>query len=372
MVSVMAQHVQPTDVPKDRDFTAGVTRSFSCSYVGTTGDSKIDDSIMDLARQIEGDGPNLCLLAEMMTTAVRISRGRSEEADFKLMNRALKEMRITEEVFHPYRNCRKVSIYGSARTKPEEPEYQTTVQFARRMREEGFMSVTGAGPGIMAAGNEGAGRDDSFGLNITLPFEASANEFIKGDPKLIDYDYFFTRKLAFVKEVDAAVGCPGGFGTMDEIFEALTLIQTGKATVYPIVLLDAPGGTYWKFWNQFIEEHLQRLKLISDHDFALFKVTDDVEVAVAEIIGFYKNYHSYRYVGDKISIRMKKELDKDVVVQLQKEFVDIMKSGEMEQRGPLDTEKDEPALAGLPRLVFRHRRGSFGRLRMLIDAINQA
>ncbi len=371
MVLVMAQQVRPTEVPKERDFTAGMTRSLSCSYVGTTGDSEIDDRILALAREIEGDSDRLCLLAEMMTTAVRISRGRSEESDFKLMNRALKEMRITEEVFYPYRNCRKVSIYGSARTKPEEPEYQTTVQFARRMREEGFMSVTGAGPGIMAAGNEGAGRDDSFGLNITLPFEASANEFIKGDPKLIDYDYFFTRKLAFVKEVDAAVGCPGGFGTMDEVFEALTLIQTGKATVYPIVLLDAPGGTYWKFWNQFIEEHLQRLKLISDHDFALFKVTDDVEEAVAEILGFYRNFHSYRYVGDKIVIRMKKKLSEKTVVHLQEEFADIIKSGEMEQGGPLKPEEDDPLLEGLPRLVFRHRRGSFGKLRLLIDAINK-
>lgn len=372
MVWVMAQHVKPTKIPTERDFTAGMTRSLSCSFVGTTGDSDVDDSIMKLAREIESDESKVCLLAEMMTTAVRISRGRTEEADFKLMNRALKEMRITEEVFHPYRDCRKVAIYGSARTKPEEPEYQTTVKFARRMREEGFMSVTGAGPGIMAAGNEGAGRDDSFGLNITLPFEASANDFIKGDPKLIDYNYFFTRKLAFVKEVDAAVGCPGGFGTMDEVFEALTLIQTGKATVYPIVLLDAPGGTYWKFWNQFITEHLQRLKLISDHDFALFKVTDDIEEAVAEITGFYRHYHSYRYVGDKIVIRLKKELDAATVTRLETDFADIVKSGKMEIRGPLKTEEDEPALQELPRLVFRHRRGSFGKLRMLINAINQA
>lgn len=371
MVLAMAQKVQPNKIPKERDFTAGMTRSFSCSFVGTTGDSEVDDRIMALAQEIEGDGGNACLLAEMMTTAVRISRGRTEESDFKLMNRALKEMRITEEVFHPYKDCRKVAIYGSARTKPEEPEYQTTVEFARRMREEGFMSVTGAGPGIMAAGNEGSGRDDTFGLNITLPFEASANDFIKGDPKLIDYNYFFTRKLAFVKETDAALGCPGGFGTMDEVFEALTLIQTGKATVYPVVLLDAPGGTYWKFWNQFIEEHLQRLKLISDHDFALFKVTDDVEEAVAEIVGFYRNYHSYRYVGDKIVIRMKSKLSDERVAKLQEDFADIIKSGEMEQSGPLKEEDDEPQLDELPRLVFRHRRGSFGKLRLLIDAINQ-
>ena len=327
-------------IPAERDFTAGMTRSLSCSFVGTTGDSGADGRIMSLAQELAEDESKVCMLAEMMTTAVRVARSRTEEPDFKLMNRALKEMQITEEVFHPYHDCQKIAIYGSARTKPEEPEYQTTVKFARRMREEGYMTVTGAGPGIMAAGNEGAGRDDSFGLNIKLPFEASANEFIAGDPKLIDYNYFFTRKLAFVKEVDAAVGCPGGFGTMDEIFEALTLIQTGKAVVYPIVLLDAPGGTYWKFWNQFIKEHLQRLKLISDHDFALFKVTDDVEEAVAEITGFYRNYHSYRYVGDKMVIRLKKELSAEVVAQLEEEFATLVKSGKMEIRGPLEEEND--------------------------------
>ena len=368
----MAQQVKPTDIPAERDFTAGLTRSFSCSFVGTTGDSETDDRIMALAKEVEDDESRVCLLAELLTTAVRVSRSRTEQADFKLMNRALKEMLTTEEVFHPYHDCKKVAIYGSARTKPDEAEYQTTVQFARRMREEGYMTVTGAGPGIMAAGNEGAGRDDSFGLNITLPFEASANEFIKGDPKLIDYDYFFTRKLAFIKEVDAAVGCPGGFGTMDEIFEALTLIQTGKATVYPVVLLDAPGGTYWKFWNQFIKEHLQRLNLISDHDFALFKVTDDVEEAVAEITGFYRNYHSYRYVGDKIVIRLKKELSGEVVAQLEEEFATLVTSGGMEVRGPLEEEGDDLGLNELPRLVFRNRRGSFGKLRLLIDAINRA
>ena len=365
----MAQHVKPTNFPKERDFTGGMMRSASCSFVGTTGEKELDKRIMALAEEIEDDN-NPCLLAEMFTTAVRIARGVVEEAEFKLMNRALKEMRISEEVFHGYRNCRKVAIYGSARTSPDEPEYQTAVEFARKMRENGFMSVTGAGPGIMAAGNEGAGRDDSFGLNITLPFEASANEFIAGDPKLIDFNYFFTRKLAFVKEVDAAVGCPGGFGTMDEVFEALTLIQTGKATVYPIVLLDAPGGTYWKFWNQFIQEHLQRLKLISDSDLSLFKVTDNVDEAVDEIIGFYENYHSYRYVGDQLVIRLQKELSEDHLKQLNNDFADIIKAGKITHTEPLRAEADEPDLAEMPRIVFRHRQRSFGRLREFINALN--
>ncbi|NIP93585.1 MAG: LOG family protein, partial [Akkermansiaceae bacterium] len=289
----MSQHVQPTKIPQERDFTGGMVPGISCAYVGSTGEKELDDRIMALAQETHGV-PNPCLLAEMMITAVRISRGAVTEGDFKLMNRALKEMREANDVFHPYRNCRKVTVFGSARTSPDDPEYQTAVRFSHRMREEGFMTITGAGPGIMAAGNEGAGRDDSFGLNISLPFEATANEFIAGDPKLINFNYFFTRKLSFVKEADAAVGLPGGFGTMDEVFEALTLIQTGKASIYPVVLLDAEGGKYWKFWKQFIDEHLARLGMISEADFALFTVTDQVEEAVEEVVGFYRIFHSYR------------------------------------------------------------------------------
>jgi hypothetical protein len=240
------------------------------------------------------------------------------------------------------------------------------------MREEGFMTITGAGPGIMAAGNEGAGRESSFGLNISLPFESSANPFIAGDEKLIDYNYFFTRKLSFVKEADAAVAMPGGFGTMDEIFEAMTLIQTGKAVIYPLVLLDAKGGTYWKFWNQFIEEHLMRLNLISESDFALFKVTDDIEVAVSEIVNFYRNFHSYRFVGDKLVIRLQDAIDPDAFDNLAREFADVVKSGVMQQRGALPEEANEVEMAEMPRIVLRHGRSDMGRLRQFIDAINEA
>ena len=234
------------------------------------------------------------------------------------------------------------------------------------------MTITGAGPGIMAAGNEGAGRDYSFGLNINLPFETSANAFINNDEKLIDFNYFFTRKLSFVKEADAAVAFPGGVGTMDELFEALTLIQTGKATVYPIVLVDAKGGKYWKFWLQFMSEHLMRLNLISETDFALFKVTDDIEVAVQEIVQFYSNFHSYRYIGDKLVIRIENALSKDAVKKLQQDFMDITNDGVIEQTGALDDESDERDLADMTRIVLRHKRRDFGRLRMLIDAINHS
>lgn len=366
----MSSHVHPTKIPQERDFTGGMIHEQSCSFIGSTGEKALDDKIMALASEISGGSDN-CLLAEMLISAIRISRGAVTEGDFKTMNRALKEMRIANEVFYPYRNCRKISIFGSARTDPEEDEYKAAVEFAAKMRDAGFMTITGAGPGIMAAGNEGAGREDSFGLNINLPFESSANAFIRGDEKLVDFNFFFTRKLSFVKESDAVVAFPGGFGTMDEIFETLTLIQTGKTRIYPLVLIDAKGGTYWKFWRQFIEEHLGRLGMISESDFALFKVTDDIDEAVEEVKRFYSNFHSYRYVGDKIVIRLQKELSSSHMKRLRKDFQDVLKSGDFVQSGPLDAESDEPQLDSLPRLVFRQRHRNFGRLRELINAVNE-
>ncbi|MGJ8696070.1 MAG: LOG family protein [Verrucomicrobiaceae bacterium] len=343
----------------------------ACSFVGSTGQRDLDEKIMLLASELASVSDS-CLLAEMFTTAVRMARGNTEIGDFKLANRALREMRESNEVFHPYRNIRKVSLFGSARTRADEPEYVTGVAFAHKMKEAGFMTITGAGPGIMAAGNEGATRDHSFGLNITLPFEAAANPFIAGDPKLIDYNFFFTRKLAFVKEAHAAVGMPGGFGTMDEVFEALTLIQTGKVTVYPVVCLDSKGGTYWKAWNQFITEHLSRLGLISDTDFHLFKVTDDVDEAVEEIVHFYKVFHSYRYVGDQLVMRLSSNPTDAAVAKLSDEFADIIKVGKIEKCEALEEEESEPEFDDLYRLKFRHKRRDFGRLRLLINAVNDA
>ncbi len=356
----------------ERDFTAAPARSGNRrSFIGTTGDADLDERIAQFAATIPGV-KDPAFLVEMMTTGARIGRMNIAPGEFKLFNRVLKEMRHAEEVFKPWRNVRKVAIFGSARTSPDEAEYKAAVEFARRMREAGFMTITGAGPGIMAAGNEGAGRADSFGLNIVLPFEAAANEFIDGDEKLISFNYFFTRKLSFVKESDALVGFPGGYGTMDEVFESLTLIQTGKSAIYPIVLIDAKGGSYWEFWAQFIREHLLRLRLISETDLALYKVTDDVAEAVAEIVRFYQVFHSYRYVGDKLVMRLLKPLAAGEPERLQKEFADLIKSGKLTQRGALDEENDEPEMAHLSRLVFRHQRGSYGRLRQLIDAINLA
>jgi uncharacterized protein (TIGR00730 family) len=357
--------------PLHRDLTAGMVPDSACQFIETTGDKELDQRILDLAKAVGGGG-DYCLLAEMISTAVGMARGTADHADFKMANRTLKELKKSSEVFHPFRGKRKVALFGSARTKPDEKEYQTAVEFSRRMTGEGFMTITGAGPGIMAAGNEGATAEHSFGLNITLPFEASANEFIAGDPKLIDYNYFFTRKLAFVKEADAGVGMPGGVGTQDEVFEALTLMQTGKAKLYPIVCLDAPGGTYWKAWKQFVEEHLFRLGMISESDFNLFKVTDSVDEAIAEITGFYANFHSYRYVGDRLVIRLQTALTNTAVTELNQNFSAMVKSGEIKQTPALKEEGNEPELAELPRLVLRHRRRDFGLLRQFINAINTA
>lgn len=367
----MSPHVQPTKVPQERDFTGGMLQCNPCAFIGSTGEKALDDKIRHLAEQV-GDGrKDSYLLAEMLISAVRTSRGSVTDGDFRTMNRVLKEMRVADEVFGPYRSYRKVSIYGSARTNPDEEEYKAAVDFSRKMRDAGFMTITGAGPGIMAAGNEGAGRADSFGLNINLPFEAVPNAYISGDPKLVGFDYFFTRKLSFVKEGDAVVAFPGGFGTMDEIFETLTLIQTGKVSIYPLVLIDAPGGTYWKFWQQFVEEHLGRLNLISDTDFSLFKVTDSVDEAVEEITRFYSNFHSYRYVGDKLVIRLQNKPSDVLLGRLKDEFSDILKSGEFDVTEPLSAEEDEPELNQLPRIVFRHGRKDFGRLRELINVLNE-
>jgi len=366
----MAKHAKESRVPPERDFTAGLVGRGRRSFVGSTGEAELDRRILELAKGIGGvKAPEL--LAEMLITAVRTGRGTMADGDFKMLNRALKEMRRAGEVFERWRGYRKVAVFGSARTPPDAPEYQAAVEFSARMREEGFMTVTGAGPGIMAAGNEGAGRDDSFGLNIVLPFEAVANEFIAGDEKLVDFNYFFTRKLWFVKESDALVAFPGGFGTMDEVFETLTLIQTGKSQIMPVVLIDAPGGTYWRFWEQFVRDHLLRGGWISESDLSLFRVTDDVGEAVAEITGFYRVFHSYRYVGDQLVLRLLERLPEKKVKRLEKEFSDLVKAGGMRQCGALDQENDEPNLKELPRLVFRHRRNDFGRLRQLIDAVNR-
>jgi len=311
-------------------------------------------------------------LREILTTVTRLVRDGTSPGDLKLINSALKEMRYSFKVFAPYRTVRKVSTFGSARTLESAPEYRQAREFAERICREGFMLLTGAGGGIMRACQEGSGRDRSFGVNIRLPFEQEPNEFISRDPKLISFKYFFTRKLVFIKEADAIVLFPGGFGTHDEGFESLTLVQTGKSRPMPIVFLDAPRGTYWKTWKRYVEEHPLRRGLISQEDMGLFTVTDNIDEAVDEIRTFYRVYHSSRYVGDRFVIRLNAPLSPALLAELNDEFQDILKDGVFEVGAALPEEEGEPEIAHLPRLVFRFNRLSFGRLRVMIDRINRS
>jgi uncharacterized protein (TIGR00730 family) len=246
-------------------------------------------------------------------------------------------------------------------------------EFSRRMwQEHGYMTITGGGDGIMGAAQRGAGRENSFGLNIRLPFEQRANETIHGDPKLVNFNYFFTRKLNFVKETQAVALFPGGFGTMDESFELLTLMQTGKGRILPVVLVDRPGGGYWKTWFAFLGDYLLKLGLVSQDDFNLFKMTGSVDEAIAEIVQFYRNYHSYRWVGQRMVFRLQRKLTDPAVKKLNTEFADLLAEGEIVQSSALPEEKNEPEMADLPRLVLLPHRRNFGRFRRLIDAMNLA
>jgi uncharacterized protein (TIGR00730 family) len=311
-------------------------------------------------------------LREILTTVVRLMRDDASTGDLKIINTALKEMRNAFKIFGPYRHIRKVSCFGSARTKETSPAYRQAKEFATRICQEGFMVLTGAGGGIMRACQEGSGRERSFGVNIRLPWEQGANEFIDRDPKLITFKYFFTRKLMFIKEADAIVLFAGGFGTHDEGFESLTLVQTGKSRPLPIVFLDAPRARYWKTWKRYVDDHLLRPGLISAEDMSLFKVTDDIEEAIAEIRRFYRVYHSSRYVGDRLVVRLNAALPLAFLQRLNDEFADILQDGVFELGEALPQEQGEPEIAHLPRLVFRFNRMRFGRLRQMIDLINQA
>jgi uncharacterized protein (TIGR00730 family) len=236
---------------------------------------RLVDEVVQRAVEAYGHGEASDFVRQIVVTALRLLRDGAEEPDVKLLNSALKELRHSFRVFAPYEHLRKVSVFGSARTQPGEPAWQQAFAFAERIAREGWMVITGAGGGIMAAAQGGAGREASFGVNIRLPFEQAANDVIAGDPKLINFRYFFTRKVVFVKESHAIALFPGGFGTHDEGFEALTLIQTGKSPIVPVVFVDAPGGSYWREWEAWVHAHLARRKLVSEHDLALFRVTDD-------------------------------------------------------------------------------------------------
>jgi uncharacterized protein (TIGR00730 family) len=327
-----------------------------------------DETQHDEERQPVG---NEQLVQQLKETADKLIRDQANRGDIKLLNTALKELRYAFKVFAPYRNQRKVTVFGSARVAPDHPAYHQAVQFSRKIVEAGFMVITGAASGIMEAGHVGAGREHSIGVNILLPFEQEANAIIAGDIKLMHLKYFFTRKLLFVKESDAIALFPGGFGTQDEGFEVLTLVQTGKSQPIPIVLIDEPGGDYWKRWHRFIQDVLLARQMISPADLALYKLTDSVDEAVAEITGFYRVYHSLRYVKGDLVLRLQHQLSDPLLERIRREFADIVVAGTFEQTAALPAEANDPHLAALPRLRFRFDRRSLGRLRMLIDTINR-
>ena len=331
----------------------------------------IAEHLPRLAESARGLGRDEKLVREMVETCLKLLRNGTPVGDIKILNAALRELRYAFKVFAPYRNVRKVSVFGSARSARESSAYRTAFEFAQRIRDAGYMVITGAGHGIMGACQEGAGPDHSFGVNIRLPFEQGPNEVIAKDPKLLTFRYFFTRKLIFIKEADAAALFPGGFGTHDEAYECLTLVQTGKTKPMPIVFLDAPRGTYWKTWKRYVEEHLLRHRLISPEDMALFKVTSSVDEAVEEITRFYRVYHSARTVDRNLVIRLTHRIPESLVTQLGHDFADIVVKGEIVQTGALEEEReDAPELVRLPRLVLEFNRSSFGRLRQLIDRLN--
>jgi len=311
------------------------------------------------------------LLQTIREVADKLAGDRPSRGDLKILSRALRELRYAFKVFAPYRRQRKVTVFGSARTTPDQPAYRQALAFGQAMAQHDWMVVTGAASGIMEASHLGAGREHAMGVNILLPFEQAPNSVIAGDRKLVYMKYFFTRKLMFVKETNAFCLLPGGFGTLDEGLEVLTLLQTGKHDMMPVVMLDEPGGNYWSAFDRFVREQLLARGMIDREDLSLYRLTDSVAEAVAEILGFYRRYHSMRYVREMLVLRLQKALDEALLAELNDSFQDILITGRIVAGGPLSEERDEPEIAHLTRLILHFNRRNFGRLRQLIDRLNQ-
>jgi len=296
----------------------------------------------------------------------------TNQGDLKQFKRVMREIKDANQVFAPYRGIKKISVFGSARTQPTSPTYKAAHRFGQLMQEAGYMVITGGGEGIMGAAQAGAGRKHGFALNIELPFEQEPNETIRGDSKLFTFKYFFTRKLNFVKHSDAIALFPGGFGTMDEAFESFTLMQTGKTNIIPLILVDAPRGNFWRTFEKYLREHLLGDKLISEEDFTLFKITDDLEFARREVVNFYYNFHSYRYISDIMIIRLQRQIPAGALIRLNEDFQDILRPDTLITTcKPTHEEANEPDLANLPRLSVPFNRRNLGRLRALLDRLNQ-
>ena len=347
-------------------------------------DGEVQDRIIELLEMVVGraDNSDAKLIRELITAALKLIPDGRHSGELKLMTASVKELRYAYRVFAQYPDAHKVTIFGSARTPEDHPDYRAAVEFSKIMADAGWMSITGAGDGIMKAGHEGPGRAASFGVAIRLQFETSANEVIKGDEKLINFRYFFTRKLMFLSQAEAVVCFPGGFGTLDECFEALTLIQTGKASMVPVVFVEGeptPGVTtsggnpamaipgYWQGCVAFIRQQLLSRGWISPEDENLFYLAKDPKDAADHVLRFYALYHSSRYVRDDLVIRIKRPLTDEQIEILNREFAILIKSGRIHQRGAFEQEHDH---LDLPRVVFAHTRHKFGLVRALIDRIN--
>lgn len=333
--------------------------------------AEVQDDDPQLA-EVSGTSDIAGLIKQLHETADKLQSDRATRGDVKLLNTALKELRYCFKVFTPLRDRHKVTVFGSARTPVSHPAYQAAVEFGRAMAEAGYLVITGAAAGIMEAGHVGAGPDASIGVNIMLPFEQTANAVISATQRLMTLRYFFTRKLLFIKETDAVALFAGGFGTQDEGFEALTLLQTGKCQLFPVVMIDEPGGNYWKLWEQYIRAALLDRGWISPADMSLFKVVEGVEAGVAEILNFYSVYHSMRYVNGELVLRLRKTITETKLETIRTDFADILVSGSFELTTALRQEANEPKLAELPRLRFHFDRRQLGRLRQMVDLINRS
>lgn len=331
----------------------------------------------ELRRRIEeliafkGGGFNQDNVADIIDNALKLLTDLKDSGDVRVIQTALRELRYAFKLFAPYNHVRKVTVFGSARTQPTRMEYQQAVEFGRKITEAGFMVITGAGPGIMQAGHEGAGPEKSFGANIRLPWEQAANPVIREDKKLVTFKYFFTRKLIFIRHSDAIALFPGGFGTMDEGYEALTLMQTGKSQLMPLVLIDRPGGTFWKTWDKHIREHLLRDELISPEDLDLYQITDSTDQAVKIITRFYRNFQSTRFVKDLFVIRLKYPPSDSAIAAMNEDFADIIVGQKIQRIEPTAEEVADQDHVELPRIGFGFNRRDYGRLRQLIEVLNR-
>ena len=349
IAAVVPGVIDPDDLPRDR--------------------SAVDHHIAALLDAI-GVERNRKLFDDLLHSVADMASDQPETLNVKIAAAAIKEMSDAFEMFQPYIDRPKVTIFGSARTKQDDPLYAQACDVARHLAEKGWMVVTGAGPGIMQAAMEGAGRDMSIGVSIRLPFEQAANPIIAGDSKYVSMKYFFTRKLMLIKESMGFICLPGGFGTLDEMFELLTLTQTGKGVPVPIVLLDVPGDPYWEQLRQWIQDELVTRNLVNPSDFALFRLTDSYEEAVEEIARFYSNYDSMRYVGDKLVVRMRRAPDDEALARLNADFATLCARGRIEPASISSIELRENDAVDMQRITFSFSKHGYGDLRRLIDALN--